>query len=151
MGGSQGWKNRRRQLCLQSLQPPMLWLSCHSDTSWLRRKPQARSRIHPHTDPLPSPWLDTVSKTNPHFRNFRDLTPPSACCAKKRSAQSRGEVVALFPILEEDFRLLPHPRGSSGQATQWGWDCTGPWLGASSSRNLNSCEQENTEIKPTQK
>lgn len=112
MGGSQGWKNRRRQLCLQSLQPPMLWLSCHSDTSWLRRKPQARSRIHPHTDPLPSPWLDTVSKTNPHFRNFRDLTPPSACCAKKRSAQSRGEVGGTLSYPGGGFQA---PATSEGQ------------------------------------
>lgn len=125
----------------------------------------SRSQIHPHPDPKsiptqipnpshadppPQPWLDTVSKDSPHFCNFRDLlSPPSVCCPKRRSARGQGEVVAPFPILERISGSC-HIRGAA-LATLQGWHCTGPCSGASSSRNINSQEQDKPEIKPRHK
>lgn len=139
---------------LQSLQPPVPWLSWHSDTSRLRRKPQARSQIHPHTNPLPRPWLcpGTGFQEQPTLLQFQRSSYSTfrVLCQKEKCSEPGGSCGTLS-YSEEDFRLLPHPRDThgSGHAAQRGWGCPGPWFGVSSSRNPNSREQENTEIKPT--
>lgn len=58
-----------------------------------------------------------VSTSNLHFCIFnRDLlTSPSRTLVPKGEVLwSRGEVVPPFPILDDDFTLLPHPRATRG-------------------------------------
>lgn len=71
---------------------------------------QAKLRAPPRAHP--SRWFPTATHTSAFLR---DLTSASRMLVPKGEVfWSRKEVVPPFPILDDDFTLLPHPRTTRG-------------------------------------
>lgn len=79
----------------------------------MRLNPSTQKHTPPHR-PKPSRWFPKQPALL-HFQQRSCYFTFSRAGTKRRSAlEPGGEVVPPFPILDNDFTLLPHPRATRG-------------------------------------
>ena len=87
-----------------------MWLNpfAQKHTPPHRLKPRAPPRAHP------SRWFPRATHTSAFSTEIFLLHLPACWRQKEKCSGARGEVVPPFPILNDDFTLLPHPRATCG-------------------------------------